>query len=129
MFKQNNKTQHISPIDFESILIKEESKDKMIHENFIFIFGCEPANGVKAQTDMVKNFINHCSEVTVNGKLIFPQALQNLEGADACFETITSSKIQPSVMIRQNDITTSKVALIFRKSKWWKYYKGKNAPK
>jgi hypothetical protein len=66
-----------------------------MHENFCLVFGCDPAGGVKAQTTMVKDFINHLHEQTDghNYRVQLPGALQSIEGEDAKFETVTSSKI------------------------------------
>jgi hypothetical protein len=38
-----------------------------------------------------------------------------MEGKDAQFETVSSSKIQPAIMTRQDTLTVEKVALIFMK--------------
>lgn len=38
-----------------------------------------------------------------------------MEGNDAKFETVSSSKIQPAILERQDDLTIHKVALIFMK--------------
>jgi len=39
-----------------------------------------------------------------------------MEGKDAKFETVSSSKIQPAIMVRRDTRTLQKVALIFVKN-------------
>lgn len=65
---------------------------------------------------MVADFIQHIHAKTNSStfRVSLPEALQTMEGEDAQFETVASSKIQPAVMERVDHITKRKIAVIFR---------------
>ena len=89
-------------------------------ENFCLVFGCEPSFGVSVKTAMVKDFIEHMhrSSDPISGVVQLPKCLQTMEGKDAKFETVSSSKIQPAIMVRKDRLTLTKVALFFMKDSY-----------
>ena len=62
-------------------------------QNFLFVYGCRPSAGVKANTTMVKDILNALikSADRINFTVLLPQALDQLKGSDASFETASSS--------------------------------------
>ena len=56
--------------------------------NFVLLYGCPPANGVKSDTTMVRDickiFVDKTDLATLS--LIIPQALEEITGQDANFE-------------------------------------------
>ena len=71
-----------------SAILAEEDE-----QNFIFLYGCRPSAGVKANTTMVKDILNALinSADRINFTVLLPQALDQLKGSDASFETASSS--------------------------------------
>ena len=62
-------------------------------QNFLFVYGCRPSAGVKANTTMIKDILNALinSADRINFTVLLPQALDQLKGNDASFETASSS--------------------------------------
>ena len=65
--------------------------------NFLLLYGCQPATGVKSDTTMVydigKIFFNKTDIATLS--LIIPQALEEVSGQDTSFEIAQSNTIAP----------------------------------
>ena len=61
--------------------------------NFVFLYGCKPSAGVKANTTMVKDILKALIKGAdrINFTVLLPQALDQLKGSDASFETASSS--------------------------------------
>ena len=49
--------------------------------NFTFLFGCDPANGVKADTEFVKDFIDHIDKSfdPITQTTLNPEVLGNID--------------------------------------------------
>ena len=83
-------------------------------QNFQFLFGCQPANGVKTDTQMVYDigeiFMNKIDLQATS--LILPQALEESKGSDANFEVAQSNTIVPIRLIYQHNIIQKSRAII-----------------
>ena len=64
--------------------------DKAKQLNFLFVYGCRPSTGVKANTTMVKDifkaFIENADRI--NFTVFIPKSLNFLQGNDVTFETV-----------------------------------------
>ena len=64
--------------------------DKANQLNFLFVYGCRPSTGVKANTTMVKDifkaFIENAERI--NFTVLIPKSLDFLQGNDVTFETV-----------------------------------------
>ena len=83
--------------------------------NFLFLYGCRPSAGVKANTTMVKDMLNAfmLSADKINFTVLLPQALDQLKGNDASFETASSSSIQTLKLFYVFNVATKSLGLIF----------------
>ena len=83
-------------------------------QNFQFLFGCPPANGVRTDTQMVYDigeiFMNKIDLQATS--LILPQALEESKGSDANFEVAQSNAIVPIRLIYQHNIIQKSRAII-----------------
>ena len=66
-------------------------------QNFLFMWGCRPSDGVAAKTEMVGDLINTLMNFYDKSNLTFviPQGFEHLKGKDVNFEMVTSNTIQP----------------------------------
>ena len=66
-------------------------------QNFLFMWGCRPSDGVAAKTEMVGDLINILVNNYDKSNLTFvmPQGFEHLKGKDVNFEMVTSNTIQP----------------------------------
>ena len=64
-------------------------------ENIVLVFGCPPAVGVKAKTEMIYDLANAMEQGYNKDKfsLIIPDVFERLEGNDAAFEMIQSNTL------------------------------------
>ena len=67
--------------------------DKANQMNSMFIYGCRPSTGIKANTTMVKDiyeaFIENADRI--NFTVLLPMSLDYIEGKDVIFEIVTSA--------------------------------------
>ena len=63
--------------------------------NFLFIYGCRPSTGVKANTTMVYDIMTALvdNKDRINAMALIPESLDDLKGNDATFETVSSSRL------------------------------------
>ena len=59
----------------------------------MFVFGCQPAYGVKAATKFMKNVIDLLSRnfEEESGEVLLPDVFQKVISSDAKFETVSSN--------------------------------------
>ena len=60
--------------------------------NFLFVYGCRPSTGVKANTTMVKDIFDSFIENAdrINFMVLLPNVFSFINANDATFETATS---------------------------------------
>ena len=92
-----------------SAILAEEDQ-----QNFIFLYGCRPSAGVKANTTMIKDILNALinSADRINFTVLLPQALEQLKGNDASFETACSSSIQTVKLYYNLNVVTKSLGLV-----------------
>jgi hypothetical protein len=88
--------------------------------NFTFLFGCNPAEGVKADTQFVKCFVDHCTDLfnPEDGTLMLPEGLGVIDAAKdkVNFES-TSCNIGKSLKLKQYDNKVGyKMLLVIRRN-------------
>ena len=90
------------------------------HMNFVLIYGCKPALGVDAETQMVCDIIHTLQQKFDRETLSceIPDAFEYMKGKDVKFEMVTSNTIQPTKMIYKHNVVTEKIAYIFVNSKF-----------
>jgi hypothetical protein len=116
-----------------SAALKEEDDDEMGDKtrgnvkasktdpaNFTFLFGCNPAEGVKADTQFVKCFVEHCTDLfnPEDGTLMLPEGLGVIDAAKdkVNFES-TSCNIGKSLKLKQYDNKVGyKMLLVIRRN-------------
>ena len=93
-----------------SAILAEEDE-----QNFIFLYGCRPSAGVKANTTMIKDILNALinSADRINFTVLLPQALDQLKGNDASFETASSSTLQPLKLYYVKGVATKSLGIVF----------------
>ena len=83
--------------------------------NFLFVYGCRPSTGVKANTTMIKDifeaFIENADRI--NFMVLLPQAFSFMNAHDVTFETATSSKIKTIKLYHKHNIATLTIGLVF----------------
>ena len=81
----------------------------------MFIFGCRPSTGVKANTTMVEDiydaFILNADRINFAVKL--PKIIDDFEGKDVNFETSSSAKLDTIKLYYQHNIAAHSLALVF----------------
>ena len=84
-------------------------------QNLILIWGCRPAHGVKADTNMVSELAKVMTERfdRDNLALRIPDAFEQLKSEDANFEMVTSNLLQPLQMHFHDNIITDKCQTAF----------------
>ena len=73
--------------------------------NFTMLFGCDPQNGVKADTEFIEEFIKHISS-KFDPKMMtqmFPNCLSQIEQSHVKFESVTNNLGRSLMLARQND--------------------------
>ena len=81
----------------------------------MFIFGCRPSTGVKANTTMVEDiydaFILNADRINFEVRL--PKTLDYLDGKDVNFETSSSAKLDTIKLYYLHNIAAHSLALVF----------------
>ena len=87
------------------------------------LFGCDPRNGVEADTEFIRVFFEHLetSFDSKSGSLLFPNCLNIIEQEDVKFESVTNNLGRTLLLQRQTNLIVNKVlvaitdeALIFK---------------
>ena len=78
-------------------------------------WGCEPKQGVSAETEMVKNFLQTLDDKfdRYTQMIEFPKAIKNIASKDANFEFTTSNTLMNCKISRHKNIVTASKAIIF----------------
>ena len=81
----------------------------------MFIFGCRPSTGVKANTTMVQDiydaFIENADRI--NFEVRIPKTLDYLDGKDVNFETSSSARLDTIKLYYLHNIAAHSLALVF----------------
>ena len=89
--------------------------DSAKKSNFIFIFGCRPSTGVKANTTMIEDiydaFIENADRINFEVRL--PKTLDYLDGKDVNFETSSSARRDTIKLYYLHNIAAHSLALVF----------------
>jgi hypothetical protein len=82
--------------------------------NFLFLYGCRPSTGVKANTTMVKDifdsFIQNADRL--NFTVLLPDVFTFMDANDASFETAISSKIKIIKLYHKHNVATISIGLV-----------------
>ena len=83
--------------------------------NFLFVYGCRPSTGVKANTTMVKDIFDSFIENAdrINFMVLLPDVFNFMNANDASFETATSSKIKILKLYHKHNVATMSIGLVF----------------
>lgn len=82
--------------------------------NFMFIFGCQPAYGVKADTKFIKNVIDLFLKNfdPDDGHILLPDCFARVISSDATFETV-SSNLSRKLKMKRKDKTVGAKTLFY----------------
>ena len=69
------------------------------------MFGCDPKEGVKADTQFINAFFDHLATSfdPKTGQLKFPDCLNQIEKDDVMFESVTNNLGRTLTLTRQNN--------------------------
>ena len=89
--------------------------DNAKKSNFMFIFGCRPSTGVKANTTMVEDIYNAFIENAdrINFEVRLPRTLDYLDGKDVNFEISSSARLDTIKLYYLHNIAAHSLALVF----------------
>jgi len=84
------------------------------HENFIFVSGCAPASGVKADTKIVEDLKKIFMEFDISSlTLLVPDVFDSFSGQDASFEILVSGTAQVLKLHFLGDLVEKSIVVIF----------------
>ena len=94
-----------------------------IRMNFLFLYGCRPSAGVKANTTMVKDILKALMQSAdrINYMVLLPQALDQLKGTDASFEAASSSSLQTLKLYYVSNVVTKSLGLVLYHDNGYSY--------
>ena len=82
--------------------------------NFTILFGCDPKEGVTADTQFVNAFFDHISASfdPKTGRVMFPECLNLIESDDVAFESVTNNLGRTLTLTRQSNLIDYKLLVI-----------------
>ena len=84
--------------------------------NFAFVFGCQPADGVKSNTKMMADitelFIKEAIS-TEDSSVSFPDVLDFIKGQDTNIELSSSATLRPLKLLYSVILITDTLGLVF----------------
>ena len=95
--------------------------EKSNRMNFVFVYGCRPSTGVKANTTMVKDiyyaFIENGDKI--NFRVLLPNAFTYMSGNDVNFEIVSSAKIKTIKLYYKHKVVMLSIGLVIAHGNWY----------